>query len=171
VEFTLEGRTAAHSFIEVVRRAQRYRSLSKGQHQTLFPGQGDRAQPGATHAPGEPGFPAPLSWLNSTSKKGALRTATSHQSLSGSSCIGIKLQLQAHFSIGKCCGVSGNSWNGRQEGKGAGLVYPPLARSYPVRQWQIPVKNHMLGGTRNQSPETGFIPCYCRGCLPDATIN
>jgi len=31
LEFTLEGRTAAHSLIEVVLRAQRYRSLSKGQ--------------------------------------------------------------------------------------------------------------------------------------------
>jgi hypothetical protein len=30
VEFTLEGRAAAHSFIEVVLRAQRYRNLSKG---------------------------------------------------------------------------------------------------------------------------------------------
>jgi len=71
-------------------------------HRTLFPGQGDRTQPGATHAPGEPGFPAPLSRINSTSKKGALRTATSSQSSSGSSCIGIKLRFQAHFWIGKC---------------------------------------------------------------------
>jgi hypothetical protein len=31
VEFTLEGRVAAHSFMEVVLRAQRYRSLSKSQ--------------------------------------------------------------------------------------------------------------------------------------------
>jgi len=31
VEFTLEGRAAAHSFMEVVLRAQRYRSLSKSQ--------------------------------------------------------------------------------------------------------------------------------------------
>jgi hypothetical protein len=30
-EFRLEGRTAAPSFIEAVLRAQRYRSLSKGQ--------------------------------------------------------------------------------------------------------------------------------------------
>lgn len=31
VEFTLEGRAAAHGFIEAALKAQRYRSLSKGQ--------------------------------------------------------------------------------------------------------------------------------------------
>ena len=37
VEFTLEGRAAAHCFREVVLRAQRYRSLSKSQRGMVRP--------------------------------------------------------------------------------------------------------------------------------------